>query len=91
VRSGARRATTASNLTVARQRNEEKVRRLNQGDIKVLGAGPVVVGQDMRRGWSVKPSLASRKVEGLGSIAKAWDWEGNGFRGREPRNSMEHL
>jgi hypothetical protein len=25
----------------------------------------------MRRGWSVKPSLAPRKVEGLGSIAKA--------------------
>jgi hypothetical protein len=33
--------------------------------------GPVVVGQDMRRGWSVKPSLAPRKVEGLASIAKA--------------------
>jgi hypothetical protein len=55
----------------AHQRNEEKVRRLNHGDIKVLGAGPVVVGQDMRRGWSVKPLLALRKVEGLGSIAKA--------------------
>jgi hypothetical protein len=25
-------------------------------------------------------------------MAKAWDWEGNGFRSREePRNSMEHL
>jgi hypothetical protein len=63
----------------ARQRNEEKVRQMNQGDIEVLGAGPVVVGQDMRRGWSVKPSLAPRKVEGLGSIAKARHGTGKGM------------
>jgi hypothetical protein len=40
--------------------------------------GPVVVGQDMRRGWSVKPLLAPRKVEGLGSIAKARHGTGKG-------------
>jgi hypothetical protein len=33
--------------------------------------GPVVVGPDMKRDWSVKPSLAPRKVEGLTSIAMA--------------------
>ena len=33
--------------------------------------GPVVVGPDMKRDWSVKPSLAPRKVEGLSSIAMA--------------------
>jgi hypothetical protein len=41
--------------------------------------GPVVVGQDMRRGWSVKPLLAPRKVEGLGSIAKARHGTGKGM------------
>jgi hypothetical protein len=41
--------------------------------------GPVVVGQDMRRGWSVKPSLAPRKLEGLGSIAKARHETGKGM------------
>jgi hypothetical protein len=67
--------------------------RITMGSVFWIRAfmGPVVVGQDMKRGWSVKPSLAPRKVEGLGSIAKAWDWEGNGFRSREPHNSMEHL
>jgi hypothetical protein len=63
----------------ARQRNEEKVRQLNHGDIQVLGAGPVVVGQDMRRGWSVKPWLAPRKVEGLDGIAKARHGTGKGM------------
>jgi hypothetical protein len=41
--------------------------------------GPVVGGQDMKRGWSVKPSLAPRKVEGLGSIAKARHGTGKGM------------
>jgi hypothetical protein len=41
--------------------------------------GPVVMGQDMRRGWSVKPSLAPRKVEELGSIAKARHGTGKGM------------
>jgi hypothetical protein len=39
--------------------------------------GPVVVGLDMKRGWSVKPLLAPRKVEGLGSMAKARHGTGN--------------
>jgi hypothetical protein len=41
--------------------------------------GPVVVCPDMKRGWSVKPSLAPRKVEGLGSIAKARHGTGKGM------------
>jgi hypothetical protein len=40
--------------------------------------GPVVVGPDMKRDWSVKPSLAPRKVEGLSSIAMARLGTGNG-------------
>jgi hypothetical protein len=41
--------------------------------------GPVVVGHDMRRGWSVKPSLAPRNVEGLRNIAKARHGTGKGM------------
>jgi hypothetical protein len=41
--------------------------------------GPLIVGQDMRRGWSVKPSLAPRKVEGPGSIGKTRHGTGKGM------------
>jgi hypothetical protein len=47
--------------------------------IRAFRSPVVVVGQDMRRGWSVKPSLAPRKVEGLGSIAKARHGTGKGM------------
>jgi hypothetical protein len=50
-----------------------------------------LVGQDMKRGWSVKPSLEPRKVEGLGSIAMARHRTGKERANRaKPRGSMEH-
>jgi hypothetical protein len=53
--------------------------------------GPVIVGQDMKRGWSVKPSLAPRKVEGLGSIAKVRHGTGKETAyGAIPCSSMKH-
>jgi hypothetical protein len=45
----------------------------------------------MKRDWSVKPSLAPRKVEGLSSIAMARHGTGKGTADRaKPRRSMEH-
>jgi hypothetical protein len=48
-------------------------------------------GPDMKRDWSVKPSLAPRKVEGLSSIAMARLVTGKGTADRaKPPHSMEH-
>jgi hypothetical protein len=47
------------------QRNEEKVRRLDQGDIEVLGAGPVVVGQDIRRALGLVIACSSGSTDRL--------------------------
>jgi hypothetical protein len=53
--------------------------------------GPVVVGPDMKRDWSVKPSLAPKKVEGLTSIAMARHGTGKETADRaKPCHSMEH-
>jgi hypothetical protein len=41
--------------------------------------GPHCCGAEHERGWSVKPSLAPRKVEGLGSITKARHGTGKGM------------
>jgi hypothetical protein len=48
-------------------------------DPRVHEGPAVIVGPDMKRGWSVKPSLAPRKVEGLGSIVKARHGSGKGM------------
>jgi hypothetical protein len=53
--------------------------------------GPVFVGPDMKRDWSVKLSLAPKKVEGLSSIAMARHGTGKETTDRaKPCRSMEH-
>jgi hypothetical protein len=53
--------------------------------------GPVIVGPDLKRDWSVKPSLAPRKMEGLSSIAMARHGTGKETADRaKPCRSMEH-
>jgi hypothetical protein len=67
---GMREAIKAKSCGKARSHSESLEKHLVHSNNHGVGAsdpcvheGPVVVGQDMKRGWSVKPLLAPRKVE----------------------------
>jgi hypothetical protein len=81
---GRRKAIKAEHHGEARSRLESLAKRRVHSDNHGIRSvsdpctheGPVVVGQDMRMAWSVKPLLAPRKVEGSDGITNAKDGTG---------------